>query len=181
MIKAALTEMVRRGRCPDLFTNTLGSRLMFESALKDAEHALAAPLPIGVDVTNETRHVLVAMAVALNETSIHVRLKTPPGHVDPLQKELEETKKVLGDLLQENLAGVKVYILIIGETLRDRAFCTPELAMKEAEVYDSRMMFSTSSTPLPPRQLEWVKTESKSNLLCWQAGTRYQVTEHVIG
>ncbi len=136
---------------------------------------------IDVHVVNNTTlyglHVdVVAKLVVEPRTMITVTLTQPGG--DPVAKELDETKKVLGDLLQERVVGLKVYSVWYYPYPRQRSGApmpeilnTVYLTLKEAQEAAER------KSPHSAGHRIWGQDRGHRR---WTDGSLFQITEHEI-
>jgi hypothetical protein len=143
--------------------------------------APSRPDAVGLNLVNKTRYALHVEAHKITEadgrgldrlTAIQVVVTSAPHHVDPLEKELAETKAVLGDLLQEKLVGVKVYVLhwkstAFGREPLPHAYLSVDAAKKAAANREGTTHI-------------WVEgPSSRSHGAWWEVGP-YLITEHEV-
>ncbi len=120
-----------------------------------------------VTLHNQTRHQLHAQANAVfsdaGVAEVRVLIQTPPGYVDPLLQELKDTQAVLGDAVQEKLAGAKVYVVswTRAQELLPYVFTSLQAAEKMVEGREGKF-------------ITW--TEHNSHGRCWMSD-RYTITE----
>ncbi len=122
---------------------------------------------IVTELKNLTRHKFQAEAVAIwadpptaGPIEIRIAITQGAGYVDPLQKELEDTRAVMGDLAQEKLVGVKVYA-VSRRNLVPYVFLTLQAAEKMVESREGKF-------------ITW--TEHNGHGRCWMSD-RYTITE----
>ncbi len=128
---------------------------------------------IVTELKNLTRHKFQAEAVAIwadpptaGPIEIRIAITQGAGYVDPLQKELEDTRAVMGDLAQEKLVGVKVYAVArrfstAVDELVPYVFLTLQAAEKMVESREGKF-------------ITW--TEHNGHGRCWMSD-RYTITE----
>ncbi len=126
-----------------------------------------------VVLTNATHHALhVTAVVETNHISVAINESTP----GKLERELTETKAVLGDLLQEKLSGTKVYTVHQQYPTEDR-----EGALSGSELLHHVHLSLESAKKLVEgrtgRTHNWEKHDSHGKV--WM-GNRYYIEEHEI-